>query len=253
MECRICDRRFDKTRKPQCVSCTLVTLYGPRISQATSLLDRENAHTHSEAIVRPGNDGVLAALPQDADWDAITSAVKKHSRERAQAEQVRVEARIVGIAEQAAVLKGQIEEHKKYIDELKRKNAHRRQEITKEQQELVRRKPQALGPVQSAQQKAAQRLDRIHGRTVDARSYICRHSSSLNGVHQVRDSRGKRYQLNSRRGYMLPRTGRVPRSRQRMSGQHLPSTWRLVPLPLSPPTCRDYPATRRLPTLSNPV
>ena len=134
MECRICDRHFDKARKPICVSCTLVTLYGPRINQATSLLDRENAHTHSEAIVRPGNDGVLAALPQDADWDAITSAVKKHSRERAQAEQVRAEARIVGIAEQAAVLKGQIEEHKKYIEDLKRKNGHRRQEITKEQQ-----------------------------------------------------------------------------------------------------------------------
>jgi hypothetical protein len=204
MECGICDRQFDKARRPQCVSCTLVTLYGPRISQATSLLDRENAHTHCEAIVRPGNDGVLAALPQDADWDAITSSVKKHSRERAQAEQVRVEARIAGIAEQAAVLKGQIEEHKKYIDELKRKNGLRRQEITKEQQELVKRKPQALGPVQSAQQKASQRLDRIHGRTVDARSYICRHSSSLNGVHQTRDTRGKhtgRYQLN---GLTLP-------------------------------------------------
>jgi hypothetical protein len=38
-----------------------------------------------------------------------------------------------------------------------------------------------------------------------------------------------------------------------MSGQHLPSARRLVPLPLSPPTCRDRSATRRLPTFSHLV
>lgn len=204
MECGICDRFFDKTRKPLCVSCAQFTLYEPRIRQVTSLLDRENAHTHTEAIVRPGNDGVLAALPQDADWDAITSAVKTHSSERAKAEQLRIESRIAAIAEQADVLKAQMEDHKKYIKNLKRSNETRRNEVTKEHGELAKRKPQAVGPVQIAKQKASQRLDRIHGRTVDARSYICRHSSSLNGIHQLRDARGKhtgRYQLN---GLTLP-------------------------------------------------
>lgn len=197
--CDICNRDFDRTRKPLCVTCAQVTLYESRVRQVTGLLDRENAHTHTEAIVRPGNDGVLAALPQDADWDAITNAVKKHSSERAQAEQARVEIRIEAITEQAEVLKRQVEEHKKYIEELRHNNEVRRQEIFREQQELGKRKPLALGPVQVAKQKAAQRLDRIHGRTVDARSYICRHSSSLNGVHQLRDARGKhvgRYELN---------------------------------------------------------
>lgn len=197
--CDVCDRQFDRTRRPLCIACAQVTLYEARVRQVTGLLDRENAHTHTEAIVRPGNDGVLAALPQDADWDAITNAVKKHSSERARAEQTRVETRISAIAEQAEVLRSQIDEHKKYIEELRRGNEVRRQEISEEQQELAKRKPLALGPVQLAKQKAAQRLDRIHGRTVDARSYICRHSSSLNGVHQLRDARGKhtgRYELN---------------------------------------------------------
>lgn len=197
--CGICDRDFGRARKPLCVTCAQVALYGARVRQATSLLDRENAHTHTEAIVRPGNDGVLAALPQDADWDAITNAVKKHSSERAQAEQTRVEARIETIIERSEILKAQVEEHKRYVEELKRKNGVRRQEISSEQQELAKRRPLALGPVQLAKQKAAQRLDRIHGRTVDARSYICRHSSSLNEVHQLRDDRGKhigRYELN---------------------------------------------------------
>lgn len=197
--CGICDRHFDRTRKPLCVSCAQTTLYEPRVRQVIGRLDRENAHTHTEAIVRPGNDGVLAALPQDADWDAITNAVKKHSSGRARAEQTRVETRIDVIAEQADILRQQVEDHKKYIEDLKRKNVTRRQEISSERQELAKRKPLALGPVQLAKQKAAQRLDRIHGRTVDARSYICRHSSSMNGVHQLRDARGKhigRYELN---------------------------------------------------------
>jgi hypothetical protein len=198
-QCDICDRRFDRARKPLCVSCAQVTLYEPRIRQITGLLDRENAHTHTEAIVRPGNDGVLAALPQDADWDAITNAVKKHSSERTRAEHTRVETRFDAITEQADVLRRQVEDHKKYIEDLRRKNEDRRQEISRERQELAKRRPLALGPVQLAKQKAAQRLDRIQGRTVDARSYICRHSSSLNGVHQLRDARGKhigRYELN---------------------------------------------------------
>jgi len=197
--CDLCDRHFDRTRKPLCTACAQAALYEARVRQVTGLLDRENAHTHTEAIVRPGNDGVLAALPQDADWDAITNAVKKHSSERARAEQTRVETRVDAIAEQADVLRRQVEEHKKYIEELRHSNEVRRQEISTERQELVKRKPLALGPVQLAKQKAAQRLDRIHGRTVDARSYICRHSSSLNGVHQLRDARGKhigRYELN---------------------------------------------------------
>lgn len=197
--CDVCDRHFDRTRKPLCVSCAQANLYEARVRQVTGLLDRENAHTHTEAIVRPGNDGVLAALPQDADWDAITNAVKKHSSERQRAEQTRAETRIEAIAEQADVLRRQVEDHKKYVEELKRKNEIRRQEIPSERQELVKRRPLALGPIQLAKQKAAQRIERIHGRTVDARSYICRHSSSLNGVHQLRDARGKhngRYELN---------------------------------------------------------
>jgi hypothetical protein len=97
------------------VTCAQATLYEPRIRQITGLLDRENAHTHTEAIVRPGNDGVLAALPQDADWDAITNAVKKHSSERARAEHTRVQTRIDAITEQADVLRRQLEDHKTYM------------------------------------------------------------------------------------------------------------------------------------------
>jgi hypothetical protein len=202
--CGICDRHFDKTRNPLCIACAQATLYEPRVRHVTGLLDRENAHAHTEAIVRPGNDGVLAALPQDADWDAITNAVKKHSSERARAEQTRAETRIDAIAEQAEVLRRQVEEHRRYIQELRDVIEIRRRELSGERQELAKRKPLALGPVQLAKQKAAQRLDRIHGRTVEARSYICRHSSSLNGVHQLRDARGKhtgRYELN---GLIIP-------------------------------------------------
>lgn len=204
MECGICDRFFDKARKPVCASCAQVTLYEPRIHQATSLLSRENAHTHSEAIVRPGNDGVLAALPQDADWDAITSAAKKHNSERAQAEEERVQARIAAITEQADVLRRQMEDYRRYIEEAKTENRKRRQEIEGEHQELAKRKPQALTPVQHAKQRAAQRVERVHTKTIDARAYICRHSSNLNRIHQLRDVHGKhtgRYQLN---GLVLP-------------------------------------------------
>lgn len=191
MECYLCANAYSKTRKPICASCAQATLYDPRLRQATSLLSRENAHTHAEAIVRPGNDGILAALPQDADWDAIASGVKTNSRDRAEIEKQRVEARIVGITEQAELLRKQIEDYRLYAGDTRRKHEARRQEIAKGREELNKRKPLAIDPVKHAIRKTSQRLDKAHSRTVNARAYLCRHTSLLCRLRQVKDKHGR--------------------------------------------------------------
>jgi len=191
MECPLCFNAYCKTRKPVCLSCAQATLYDPRIRQATSLLSRENAHTHAEAILRPGNDGVLAALPQDADWDAIASAVKSYSSSRSEAEKQRVEARIKGITEQADLLREQIEDYKRYAEETRTEHETRRKDIAKGREQLEKHQPQVVEPVRHAIRKASQRLEKAHNRTVNARAYICRHTSLLCRLRQVKDSHGR--------------------------------------------------------------
>lgn len=191
MDCCICHNAHSKTRKPICASCAQATLYDPRVRQVTSLLSRENAHTHAEAVVRPGNDGVLAALPQDADWDAIASAVKTNSRDRSEAERERVEARIAAITEQTGLLRKQIEDYKLHAEESRKRHEERRRALAKGRQDLEKRRPQVVDPVKHAIRKTSQRLEKAHIRTVNARAYICRHTSLLCRLRQVKDSHGR--------------------------------------------------------------
>lgn len=191
MECRICSRDFTTKRKPTCTSCAQATLYGPRIQQASALLGREKQHTHAEAIVRPGNDGVIASLPEDADWDAITLGVKKHGVTKSTEEQAVIESRINDIIDKAAELRQQIEDYKQYTAKQREHHASRRQDIATERGQLDKQKPRALEPVQSAIRKARQRLEKVRNRTVDARVLLCREAATLSGLLKRKGKDGK--------------------------------------------------------------
>ena len=191
MECDICQRGFNARRKPCCKSCAQATLYGPRVEQAAALLGREKSHTHVEAVVRPGNDGILAALPEDADWDAITSGIKTHSHERAREERAAAEERIKDITEKVDLLKKQIEDYNAVVAKQREQNERRRRDLAAEWQQLEKRKGRAMDPVQTAIRKAKHRLDKVHSRTVEARDFLCRELSSLNGLKKVKYEDGK--------------------------------------------------------------
>ncbi|KAK5172323.1 uncharacterized protein LTR77_003961 [Saxophila tyrrhenica] len=191
IECDICHRLLDKRRQPLCASCVQATLYTPRIEQAGALLSREKAHTHVEAILRPGNHGVIAALPEDADYDAIEVGVKSHSFERANVERQAAEARVNRITAKAEQLKQQIEQYKSSAARQKDENARRRDEITGERKKLEKQHFGAIDPVYTVIRKAEHRLNKIHGRTAEAREYICRAESSLAGLKKGKDRDGR--------------------------------------------------------------
>lgn len=191
MECGLCSKPLSRRRKPSCASCSQASLYGPRVEQVTSLLSREKAHTHVEAIVRPGNDGILAALPEDADWDAITIGIKTNSHERAKADEEATEERIRSIAEKADELKQQIEEYRAMAADQREASERRRKALATERTQLEKRKTKALEPIHLSIRKAKHRLDKVHSRTMEARGYLCKEVSSLSGLKKVRREDGK--------------------------------------------------------------
>lgn len=191
MNCNVCFREFKGKRKAFCPSCAQATLYESRAQQAAGLLSREKAHTHVEAVVRPGNDGILAALPEDADWDAIQAGVKTHGCERAKAEKAVADERVRDITSKAEELRQQIEACKALAKQRKEENARRRTDLDKERTLLEKRRTQALEPVHSAIRKAKHRLNKVHGRTIEAREYLCKEASSLNGLKRARKQDGK--------------------------------------------------------------
>ena len=202
MACGICERKFSTRRKPFCPSCAKAILTPPRIEQAAALLGREKAHTHVEAIVRPGNDGILAALPEDADWDAITAGLKTHSSERVEDEKEAVLGRVREITERAEQLRREIEEHKAWITSREEVNTRRRNDLAKEHTQLQKHMTRTLEPIHAATRKARHRLNKVHGRTAEAREYLCKEASSLSGLKKARTAEGKMQYLLS--GLPLP-------------------------------------------------
>ncbi|KAI7529807.1 hypothetical protein KC331_g15011 [Hortaea werneckii] len=193
MHCSICCKAFNgyyKKDRPTCVSCAQALLFTPRVQQASALLDREKRHTHAEAILRPGNDGVLAALPEDADWDAITSAVQSEGVKKAQDEQKAIQARVEDITGKAQELRQQIEDYRLYLKNHRESNAQRRRDLEHERAELQKQKPRALEPLQIATRKAASRLDKVRLRTVDARALLCREAAALSGLRKTKGTDG---------------------------------------------------------------
>lgn len=202
MECDICQRPFSARRHPFCVSCARAKIFPSRIDQVQALLNREEKHRVVEAVVRPGNDGVIAALPENADWDAITAGINQRSHERAQTEKESADGRLARISEGVKELKEQIEDHKRYIAETKESNQKRREAIALQKHELEKRKAPLLEPVQAAIRKANRHLGKQRNRTAEAREYLCKEVGALCELHRMKDRKGRyEYYLN---GLLIP-------------------------------------------------
>ncbi|KAI5366180.1 hypothetical protein Slin15195_G077030 [Septoria linicola] len=177
MDCDICSQALGGRRKLLCSGCAQAILYGPRFRQATALLDKEKHHAQAEAVVRPGNDGVLAALPQDADLDAITTGMRKHSLDQSRAESQAAELRVSSIVDKAEELKKELEKYREYIAAQKQASEARRQRLAAESAEIEKSRSRATEPVLTVTKKAAQRLEKVRGRIVDARLLLCREAA----------------------------------------------------------------------------
>lgn len=191
MECSICETGFNAMRQPQCPRCIQISLYSPRVQQALALLEREKQHTYAEAVLRPGNDGVIAALPQDADWDAITVWVKKHGWIKTQEELEIISARILAVTEQAAQLRQQIDDYKDHVARQKSIYARRKQELTHERKELEKQRSRLLDPMHAALRKTHQRLEKVHMRTTEARTLLCQEAARLSGLKKSKSRDGR--------------------------------------------------------------
>ncbi|KAK3115548.1 hypothetical protein LTR53_004995 [Teratosphaeriaceae sp. CCFEE 6253] len=146
---------------------------------------------HAEALVRPGNDGVIAALPHDADYDAIGIGIRKHAFDKAREERQVVEAGIEGITGKTNELRQQIADYRVWTATQKDAHRRRRVEIASKLKELECQRPSVLDPVQLATRKASQRLEKVHNRTVDARAFLCREAALLAGLQRRRGAKGK--------------------------------------------------------------
>ena len=191
MECGICSKDFSGKRKPLCVSCAQTTLYGPRLRQAAALLDREKSHTYAEAVVRPGNDGILAALPDDADFDTITTSIKTHHYDRSRAERAAIDSRINDITEKADQLRKQMDGYRTYMNTKKQEMERRRNDLVTEQKSMEKVNAREIEPVQLATKKLSHKLDKTHNRICDSRNLLFHEAVLASKLRKRKGSNGR--------------------------------------------------------------
>ncbi|KAF2716313.1 hypothetical protein K431DRAFT_289503 [Polychaeton citri CBS 116435] len=182
MSCSLCLQPYHPGRRPTCPSCVQAVLYQPRFRQAISLLDRDRQHTYTEAVVRPGNDGVLAALPEDADWDIITAGVKAHSHAETKVQLANAEDRIKAVERTLTELRHQIDSSREYIAGVQRNHQQRKRAVDTELHRASRLAQSMLDTVQHTNRRLNTKLAKTRDRIVEARIFLCREASLLRGL-----------------------------------------------------------------------
>nr|POF11835.1 hypothetical protein CFP56_78772 [Quercus suber] len=182
MVCDICFRNFTPERQPLCPSCAQVLLYHRRLSQAQALCEREEAHIHAEAVVRPGNDGILAALPPDADLEAITIGIQRHAFETHKADIRSFENSTKNAIDKAKELREEIETCKKYAAIQHEAHRQHRHNLMVERRRLVELRAKAIEAVHTDALRAEKKLQKVHARTAHARATLCREVAVLSGL-----------------------------------------------------------------------
>jgi hypothetical protein len=117
--------------------------------------------------------------------------MRKHSLDRTLAEREAIDHRINSIVEKAAQLRKQVDEYKIYAADQKESLQRRRKELALGKVELEKSKPRNLLPVQTTIKKTSQRLEKVRGRVVDARSLLCREAALAMDFRRRKGSNGR--------------------------------------------------------------
>ena len=281
MDCNLCGKTFTSRRRPHCPSCVQASLYPLRLTHASALLAREKSHAHAEAVLRPDNDGVLAALPEDVEWESITAAVKRVNVNKRHTQRESIENRLFDVKATAADLRRELDECRSSIAARKLRHQQRRRDLEQAKKQFDERRGPALEPVQVAIKRARSRMERVHARTAEAREYLCRQVADLFGLQRVKLHDGST--MFSPRPSPDPKPSRSQRPEQSLDGrniivhhddgrlarprgssrnhlgvveQRVPPPGNLLHVPVDPTSGRDYSASQRLPArryLSNPA
>lgn len=186
MACAVCSQAFHSQRRPTCASCARALLYEPRLQQASVLLNRNNFQ--AEAILRPGNDGVLAALPQNADWDAIASGIRKEAVSRLRNEFLFANERISELQMRVQQLRGAVLNLRDQVN-LKSEMVRQRKTHLSQRSEELSLRSHAADTLASNVRKSKSKLQRVHDRLADAKASLCCTAAQLAGLKQETDRR----------------------------------------------------------------
>ncbi|EGX49624.1 hypothetical protein AOL_s00078g113 [Orbilia oligospora ATCC 24927] len=176
--CQVCERQLPRLT---CKDCTRDKMYPLRYEIISVLIGNEKLEIEVEEGASNG------------------SACGKFSE--ALMEKQELENTITGIQDRVDELRTELEEHRKYLTDLKLKNQKRQQLLKETRNVLFQNKDILVEKVRKDTRVTNTKWNALYERTAESRVFLCREIAGLNLLRQRRKKRAVEYMLN---GVVIP-------------------------------------------------
>lgn len=264
--CDICLRPCSSRLPFNCTVCARSALYEPRIHLAEALLENEVASQKIERSI-----GVTKTVT--SKYVPITKIKSQDvnpvwTLERVHAEQDALKERMQYTLGHTEALRQETRSMRAEIAERKSTLLRRRSELRSATDELSQRKAIAIEPMEKGVKRMEHRWDAMHIKTIESRVFLCREAAQLYGLQQRKRKRGGL----GRDIYFIGGTPIADLRDLNSTTLSFPSSYRMLicprcfscashhldykscescasglPLPVSPPSCRNHALPSRLP------
>jgi hypothetical protein len=183
MECDICGTA-GATAPLHCVTCARSFLEEPRLGLAKVLIDRDGVERHVRAVASEDSQSQHVSLVDSkggllVDRQECTNNIEL---QRTQAETAEINERLGLIAEQANLLRAQMQAARNHIEAQRTVNAQRKSDMSSATYGIDSRRANELDKVQQNVKRMDYKSDKVHHDTMEMRTYLCSTAARLAGL-----------------------------------------------------------------------
>lgn len=186
MECDICGKTGGTHSPLHCITCARSAIEVPRIELAKALIDRDRIGRHVEAVIQGSEDKSSQHVSlTDSKGGLLVDrheCTKNIDLQRIKAETAEVEERVHLIANQADLLRQQMEATRKQLETKRAANAQRKSDLSSFTYGIETRRANEADKVQQKIKRMDYESDKIHYQTIEFRVSLCHAAAKLAGL-----------------------------------------------------------------------
>lgn len=183
MSCPVCTSAH--SRLPfLCSTCARNRLYQLRLEYTQILLEKEALGRRIESTVSSNTHRVRYSKAVAGSRDGDHGNSRRLALQAISSEESISASRVATLRQQSDILRHEIESKKREISERKERLARRRSDAESAQYQLGEREGAILTGIQNTAKRTEHLWHNLHGKTAEARIFLCREAAHLYGLRQ---------------------------------------------------------------------
>ena len=190
MQCDICQRQVSRQLPFNCTICARDALYQSRIRSAQTLLHRESLRLHIENVVATSSTVFQENALREESKDLSEEAIQTWTIQSTRNQQDLTDATTQNLHNQRDLIYHEIKSVKLEIANRKELNQQRARALASAQSELSKDQAVCIKPIARSIRHTKQDWGLLHGKTIEARSFLCKEAASLYSLQQRKKRKG---------------------------------------------------------------